>query len=86
MSLQLHRRDRKGDLEPRRVADNNWRNQLTSPRWGASLRHGRLPNLQNPEMNPTSRFRSVLLWLGLGFATFVVLVLGYGVGFWQLGS
>ena len=86
MSLQLHRPDRKGELEPRRVADNNWRNQLTSPRWGRSLRGGRMPELRNAEMNPTSVFMSVLFWLGLGIATFVVLVLGYGVGFWQLGG
>jgi len=85
MSLQLHRPDRKGGLEPRRVADKNWRNQLSSPRWGASLRRGRLPDLENAEMNPTSRFRSVLLWLALGVATFVALVVGYGVlRIWQL--
>jgi hypothetical protein len=86
MSLQLHRPDHKGTLEPRRVSDRNWRNQLRSPRWGASLGRGRLPGLGNREMNPTSRFMSVLLWLGLGFATFVALVIGYGVlGIWELG-
>ncbi len=86
MSLQLHRPDGKGALEQRRVADRNWRNQLASPRWGASLRGGRLPDLKNTEMNPTSRFRSVLLWLGLGVATFLSLVLGYGVlRIWELG-
>jgi hypothetical protein len=25
---------------------------------------------------------SVLFWLGLGVGTFVILVLGYGTGFW----
>jgi hypothetical protein len=86
MSLQLHRPDRKGSLEPRRVSDNNWRNQLRSPRWGASLGKGRLPDLKNTEMNPTSTFRSVLLWVGLGVATFVSLVVGYGVlRIWELG-
>jgi hypothetical protein len=25
---------------------------------------------------------SVLFWLGLGAATFVILILGYGTGFW----
>ncbi|HVL54184.1 MAG TPA: hypothetical protein VM344_07960 [Vitreimonas sp.] len=85
MSLQLHRPDGKGGLEPRRVEDRNWRNQLSSPRWGASLRGGRLPNLKNPEMNPTSKGRSMLLWLALGVATFAVLVVGYGVlGLWQM--
>ena len=86
MSLQLHRPDRKGALEPRRVSDNNWRNQLRSPRWGASLGKGRLPELKNTEMNPTSRFRSLLLWLGLVVMTFISLVLGYGVlRIWELG-
>ena len=86
MSLQLHRPDRKGGLEPRRVADKNWRNQLRSPRWGASLGRGRLPELKNTEMNPTSRFRSLLLGLGLGVMTFISLVLGYGVlRIWELG-
>ena len=85
MSLQLHRPDGRGGLEPRRVADRNWRNQLASPRWGASLRRGRLPDLANTEMNPTSSLRSVLFWLALAVATFAVLVLGYGTGFWQLG-
>jgi len=82
MTLQLHRPDGEGGLEPRPVSDQNWRKQLRSPRWGASLKHGRLPDLKNTEMNPTSRFRSVLLWLGLGVVTFVLLVVGYGTGFW----
>jgi hypothetical protein len=86
MSLQLHRPDRKGSLEPRRVSDNNWRNQLRSPRWGASLGKKRLPDLKNTEMNPTSTFRSVLLWVGLAVATFISLVVGYGVlRIWELG-
>ena len=85
MSLQLHRPD--GDGRPRAapVGDRDWRAQLRSPRWGAGLRRGRLPDLKNPEMNPTSRFMSVLFWLGLAGLTFVVLVLGYGTGFWGSG-
>ncbi len=84
MSLQLHRPDGKGGVQPRRVAERNWRKQLASPRWGASLRGGRLPDLKNPEMNPTSTWRSVLFWLFLAVATFGVLVVGYGTGFWDL--
>jgi hypothetical protein len=41
-----------------------------------------LPDLKNPEMNPTSRLRSVMFWAGLGLLTFVLLVAGYGTGFW----
>jgi hypothetical protein len=82
MSLQLHRPDGEGGLEPRPVTDQDWHNQLESPRWGTGLRRKRLPDLKNPEMNPTSRLRSVLFWLSLGALTFVLLVAGYGSGFW----
>jgi hypothetical protein len=82
MTLQLHRPDGEGGLEPRTVTDQDWQKQLRSPRWGTALRGDRLPELQNPEMNPTSRLRSVVFWLGLGALTFVLLVAGYGTGFW----
>ncbi|MBA2373685.1 MAG: hypothetical protein H0V74_05730 [Chloroflexi bacterium] len=82
MTLQLHRPDGEGGLEPRPVSEKNWRRQLRSPRWGAALSHERLPDLKNPEMGPTSRLRSVLFWLSLAGMTFVVLVIGYGSGFW----
>jgi len=82
MTLQLHRPNGEGGLEPRPVPDQNWRNQLRSPRWGQGMRRGRLSALKNTEMNPTSRFRSALFWAGLGLLTFVLLVAGYGTGFW----
>ena len=82
MSLQLHRPDGEGGLEPRPVTPEDWQDQLRSPRWGASLRRERLPELRNTEMNPTSRLRSILFWAALGAATFVALVAGYGSGFW----
>lgn len=82
MSLQLHRPDGEGGLEPRPVTDQDWQNQLESPRWGSGLRRKRLPDLENTEMNPTSTFRSVLFWLALGALTFVLLVVGYGTRFW----
>ena len=47
------------------------------------MRTKRLPGLANPEMNPTSTGRSVVFWLVLGGATFVLLVAGYGTGFWH---
>ena len=84
MSLQLHRPDGKGGLEPRLVVERDWRHQLRSRRWGASLAKGRLPEMANAEMNPTSIGRSVAFWLFLAAATFGVLVLGYGTGFWSL--
>jgi hypothetical protein len=82
MTLKLHRPDGEGGLEPRPVVEENWRGQLRSPRWGTGLEGNRLPDLKNTEMNPTSVVRSVLFWLGLGALTFVLLVAGYGTGFW----
>jgi hypothetical protein len=82
MTLKLHRPDGEGGLEPRPVPDENWRGQLRSPRWGSGLAGNRLPALRNTEMNPTSIVRSVLFWLGLGALTFVLLIVGYGTGFW----
>jgi len=86
MTLQLHRPDGQGGIQPRTVQDQNWRNQLRSPRWGTKLSGGRLPQLANPEMNPTSSLRSVLLWIVLAALTFGLLVVGYGTGFWQFGG
>jgi hypothetical protein len=82
MSLQLHRPDGEGGLKPRPAADRDWRAQLRSPRWGGGLRRKRPPELKNPEMNPTSVLMSVLFWAGLALLTFVILVVGYGTGFW----
>jgi hypothetical protein len=84
MTLQLHRPDGKGGLEPRPVVERDWRHQLRSPRWGVALAKGRLPELANPEMNPAGPRRSLALWLGLAILTFGILVVGYGTGFWQL--
>jgi hypothetical protein len=35
-------------------------------------------------MNPTSAARSAVFWLSLALLTFVILVVGYSVGFWSL--
>ena len=82
MSLQLHRPDQEGGLEPR-PSEPDWQAQLHSGRWGAGLRRRRLPDLKNSEMNPTSRFMSVMFWLGLAVLTFALLTAGYGTGFWD---
>lgn len=84
MTLQLHKPDGKGGLEKRAVADGDWRRHLRAARWGSGMRSRRVPKLANPEMNPTSTFMSVLFWLSLAALTFVVLVFGYGIGFWRL--
>jgi hypothetical protein len=84
MSLQLHRPDGKGGLEPRSVNEGNWRRGLQSRRWGLNRRDGRLPELTNPEMNPTSTWLAVAFWVGLAALTFVLLVAGYGTHFWNV--
>jgi hypothetical protein len=82
MTLQLHKDDGKGSVEPRPVVDPQWRRELQSPRWGAARREGQLPELPNSEMNPTSTPMSVLFWVVLGVITFIILVAGYATGFW----
>jgi hypothetical protein len=84
MSLQLHRPDGRGGLEADGTPAPDYRDQLRNPRWGAALKRDRLPSLANPEMRPTGVLRSVLFWLGLAVLTFVILVVGYGIGLWQL--
>lgn len=83
MSLQLHRPDERGVLKPEPGAPPDYREQLRSPRWGFALKGERLPALKNPEMRPTSRFVAVMFWVSLAAATFVLLVLGYGIGLWH---
>jgi hypothetical protein len=86
MSLQLHRPDGKGGLEPKPAPESDYRKDLRSPRWGVAMRGGRLPRLGNPEMRPTPVILSILFWASLAFATFVILVLGYGLHFWSFGG
>ena len=76
MTLQLHQPDGQGGLEPRTETPKDWRTQLRSPRWNASL-------LANREMNPTRTSVAVLFWLALGALTFVLLLAGYGSWFWK---
>jgi hypothetical protein len=83
MSLQLHRPDGKGGLEVHGGTEDNYRSTLRNPRWGAALKGGKLPELRNPEMNPTSTARAIAFWVVLGLLTFAIIVAGYGVGLWK---
>lgn len=83
MSLQLHRPDGKGGLEVRSGTEEDYRSTLRSSRWGAALKGSELPELRNPEMNPTSTARAVAFWLILGLATFTLIVAGYTTGLWS---
>lgn len=84
MSLQLHRPDGKGGYEVRSGGDTSWRESLRSTRWGASLKGGKLPELRNTEMNPTSSARAVAFWVVLAVVTFALVMGGYGLGVWHL--
>ena len=82
MSLQLHRPDGKGGLEAAAGRPTDWRRLLRSPRWGASLQGRKLPELANPEMNPTSTPKAVAFWVVLGID-----VRGLVVGYrWHSGA
>ena len=74
MSLKLYRPTPTG-LEPNPVEQRTWRSRLVSRRWKPAA-------LDNHEMAPTSNRVAVLFWVGLAALTFVLLVVGYGVGFW----
>lgn len=64
-----------GGLEaaPREAGD--YRDQLRSRRWNAAP-------LENPEAEKTDPRIAVAFIVGLSVVTFVVILLGYGSGFW----
>lgn len=74
MSLKLYRPTPDG-LQPNPVELRTWRSRLVSRRWRAA-------KLENPELQPTSNRLAVLFWLTLAALTFVLILVGYGVGFW----
>ena len=76
MSLKLYRPSPDG-LEPNPVELRTWRSRLTSRRWNPAP-------LSNPEMQPTSSRLAVLFWFVLLAATFFIVLIGYGVGFWTI--
>jgi hypothetical protein len=75
MSLKLYRPTPDGQLEPNPVELRTWRSRLRSRRWNPAP-------LANPELKPTSARLGILFWVGLAALTFILLVLGYGTGFW----
>ncbi|MEP7158911.1 MAG: hypothetical protein ABI797_05755 [Chloroflexota bacterium] len=74
MSLKLYRPTPRG-LEPNPVEQRTWRSRLVSRRWKPGA-------ISNPELASTSNRVAVLFWVALATITFVVLVVGYGTGFW----
>lgn len=78
MSLKLYRPTPNG-LEPSPVEQRTWRSRLGSRRWKPGA-------LENPELAPTSTRMAYFFWLVLAVLTFVLLVVGYGTGFWGPAS
>ncbi len=74
MSLKLYRPSPDG-LEPNPVEQRTWRSRLGSRRWKPAA-------LSNPELKPTSYRAAVLFWIGLAVLTFIIVFVGYGIGFW----
>lgn len=62
-------------LEPNPVELRSWRSGLRSRRWNPAP-------LANPELSETSTGVAIAFWLVLAGLTFVVLLIGYGIGFW----
>lgn len=75
MSLKLYRPSR-GGLEPSPVITRDWRRKLRSRRWRPAA-------LENPEARLTTPLQAVLFFGALALLTFLVLVIGYGTGFWR---
>ena len=84
MSLQLHRPDERGVLKPEPAPAPDYREQLRSPRWGLALRR-RAPAGASTTRRCARRRAScaVMFWVEPRRATFVLLVLGYGIGLWH---
>lgn len=74
MSLKLYRPTPDG-LEPNPVEVRTWRSRLGSRRWKPAP-------LANADQPATSSRMAVLFWVFLAVLTFVLIVIGYGTGFW----
>ncbi len=74
MTLKLHRPTPDG-LAPGPDETGEWRQGLRSRRW-------RPAELSNPDVHKTSPAMGALFFIGLAALTFIVLLLGYGTGFW----
>jgi hypothetical protein len=72
---RMHRPSTEGGLETAPERTGDYRDQLQSRRWNAAP-------LENPEVEKTDPRLAVLAIVILGAITLVVLVIGYGSGFW----
>jgi hypothetical protein len=75
MTLQHYRPGQDGSLEPAAEVPEDYRTQLRSRRWNAAP-------LENPEVEATNPWIAVLAIAVVSAVTFVLLLIGYGSGFW----
>ena len=73
---RLYRPTADGGLEAA-PPEGDYREQLRSRRWNAAP-------LENPEVEKTDPRIVVGAIVGLAIVSFVILVVGYGVGFWSV--
>jgi len=76
MSLKLYRPDPDGGLEPAPVKNGDYRALLRSRRWKSA-------QLENPEVHQTDPRIAVLFVALLAGLTLVIMIVGYGSGFWS---
>lgn len=76
MTLKLHRPDADGNLKAVAPTGEDYRTGLASRRWKAA-------ELANPEQEKTSPRAGVVFIAVLAVLTFVLVVAGYGSGFWS---
>lgn len=75
MTLKLHRPDADGNLSPSPATAADYRNQLRSRRWDAA-------RLEQNEVDLPDKRLAALGIAILSGITFVILIIGYGLGHW----
>jgi hypothetical protein len=75
MTLKHYRPSGDGTLQPTPDVPDDYRTRLQSRRWNAAP-------LENPEVHKTNAWIAVAYLAAISAVTFVVLVVGYGTGFW----
>jgi hypothetical protein len=76
MTLKLHRPDADGNLTAVTPTGEDYRSGLASRRWDAA-------ELANPEQDTIRPRAGVAFIVALAILTFVLVVAGYGSGFWS---
>ncbi len=73
----MYRPSAEGGLEAAGSDEGDYRDHLRSRRWDAAP-------LENPEVEKTDPRIAVGALVALAIATFVIVLVGYGVGLWSL--